>query len=390
MNFKEIEKLIPAAPEYKISWEAWENTSFGRYIEKMKCTPQNPAWHAEGDVWTHTKMVCGELLADDAFRRQSRRRQKILFLAAMMHDIGKPKCTVIADGIIISPHHTTTGEKLARAFLWTEWGLSGTSEAQSVREAVCTLIRYHGTPTHLDVGETSERRLIKIASFCELIPDFSLEMLQILVRADIKGRIASDTAKSLDDIEVVFMLADELGIMDKSYSFPDTATKHAYLSGKNIARDYALYDDTWKEVILLAGLPGTGKDTWIRANYPDLPVISLDEIRREMHILPTDKEAQGRVISRAKEMSKSLLRANKSFIWNATNVTSQVRGNQIDLFEKYSAHTHIVFLETALATELERNKSRKEAVPEKVIFELISKTEPPAAYEGHTVEWVIT
>lgn len=26
-------------------------------IERMKNTPQNPQWHGEGDVWTHTQMV---------------------------------------------------------------------------------------------------------------------------------------------------------------------------------------------------------------------------------------------------------------------------------------------------------------------------------------------
>ncbi len=390
MKFDDIKNLIPVAPDWIVKWDVWEDTPFHPYIEKMKSTPQNPEWHAEGDVWTHTKMVCEALIADEDFRKISRRKQEILFLAALMHDIGKPKCTVIENGVITSPYHTATGSKLARTFLWAECGLSGTAEAQSFREAICTLIRYHGTPPHLDGGKRSERTLIKIASFCELVPDFSLEMLQILVRSDMKGRIAKDTIRRLEDVEVVFMLADELGIMKQSYRFPDQATKHAYLSGRNVPRDYALYDDTWKEVILVSGLPGTGKDTWIAANYPDLPVISLDDIRRDMNISPTDKEKQGLVVAHARELAKELLRKNQSFVWNATNISAQLRGNQLALFEKYHAYTHIVFIETELAKELERNSKRDKEVPENIILDLLAKTEPPAEYEAHSVEWIIT
>ncbi len=390
MKIDDIKRLIPTAPDWTIQWETWNNTAFYQYIEKMRNTPQNPEWHAEGDVWTHTKMVCEALISDEDYRKLSRRKQEILFLAALMHDMGKPKCTVIENGVITSPYHTATGSKLARTFLWAECGLSGTAEAQSFREAICTLIRYHGAPSHLDGGERSERALIKIASFCELAPDFSLEMLQILVRSDMKGRIAKDTIQRVEDVEVVFMLADELGIMKQSYPFPDRVTKHAYLSGRNVSRDYALYDDTWKEVILVSGLPGTGKDTWIAANYPDLPVISLDDIRRKMNISPTDKEKQGLVVAHARELAKALLRENKSFVWNATNVTTQVRGKQLDLFEKYHAYTQIVFLETKLSVEIERNANRKYSVPDTVIFDLLAKTEPPAAYEAHSVEWITT
>ena len=36
-----------------------------------------------------------------------------------------------------------------------------------------------------------------------------------------------------------------------------------------------LYDDTWGEVILMCGLPGTGKDHWIRSHCPSLPTVWL-------------------------------------------------------------------------------------------------------------------
>jgi hypothetical protein len=33
-------------------------------LELAKTTPQDPIYHAEGDVWTHTQMVVTELLQD--------------------------------------------------------------------------------------------------------------------------------------------------------------------------------------------------------------------------------------------------------------------------------------------------------------------------------------
>ncbi len=390
MRFDEIKALIPAPPCTEIDWSGWERTELRRYIERMRATPQSALWHGEGDVWTHTKMVCGELVSDSAYGGLAASEREAVFLAALLHDVGKVSCTAVSGDEVTSAGHAIAGSKLARAFLWTEWELCGTAEARALRETVCTLIRYHSTPPHLGIDGEAERKLIEIASFASPVPYFSLELLSILVRADIKGRIARDLRQSLETVDMAFLLAAELGITRGSYPFPDPVTKHAYLSGRAVARDYPLYDDTWREVILLSGLPGTGKDTWIRKNCPALPVISLDDIRLELKISPTDKEKQGVVISCARERARELLRKKEPFVWNATNITAQIRLKQLDLFRKYHAYTRVVFLETSLSKELERNAARTTAVPEGVIYDLLSKTELPAPSEAHSVEWVIT
>ena len=45
-------------------------------------------------------------------------------------------------------------------------------------------------------------------------------------------------------------------------------------------------------VTMMSGLPGRGKDTWLAANCPDLPVVSLDELRCELDIEATDDQGQ--------------------------------------------------------------------------------------------------
>ena len=150
--------------------------------------------------------------------------------------------------------------------------------------------------------------------------------------------------------------------------------------------DQSLYDDTWGEVILMSGLPGTGKDTWISQQVPELPMISLDGIRKELHVSPAGD--QGSVIREARERAKVLLRRKEPFVWNATNLSRDIRQKQIRLFEQYGASVRIVYLETEEAARRMRNAARADAVPEAAVEKMLRKTELPLPEEAHTVVWL--
>ena len=75
--------------------------------------PQNPRYHAEGDVWNHTMMVL-----DEAARLRSRTEHPYWFmLAAVCHDFGKAVCTEEKNGVLHAYEHETKGLPLAEAFL---------------------------------------------------------------------------------------------------------------------------------------------------------------------------------------------------------------------------------------------------------------------------------
>ena len=123
------------------------------------------------------------------------------------------------------------------------------------------LIRYHSYPPFAATDNNPERKLLKIASNGELAKGFTLRKLCILERADVLGRISNNADDYLDRIGYCEMLADDICCMDAPYTFADTYSKRAFFRGSIKWRDQKLYNDAWGEVIMLAGLPGTGKDT---------------------------------------------------------------------------------------------------------------------------------
>ena len=112
-------------------------------------------------------------------------------------------------------------------------------------------------------------KLIKTAANGKLAPDFNLKLLFLLAKADANGKIADNNRKGEETVLLVEEAAKENGCLTEPKKFSNPFTEYAYLSGKRVAPNAELYNDTDCEVILLCGLPGTGKDTWIGRNQPE-------------------------------------------------------------------------------------------------------------------------
>ena len=368
-----------------IDWNNIEQTVLNRYEERLRHIPQSSVYHAEGDVYVHTKMVCNALQQMPEYRTLDSRQQHILHVAALLHDIGKIHTTRFVDDDWHTPHHAPTGSNMARELLWKDYGLCGNQELIQIREAICMLIRYHSIPPVAIERNNPVLRLHRLAANSLLVPDFSIRLLCLLSKADMLGRKCLDQQEMLDKIAMLEELAVEEECYKLCYPFPSPLIRRAFLTGRDVWKNQELYDDCWGEVVMMSGLPGTGKDTWIRRTLPDVPVISLDDIRRANKIPPTAE--QGRVANVAREKAKEYLRRHQSFVWNATNITSQLRESLVSLFETYHARVRIVYLETKWQTLLERNCSREEMVPQPVIEEIMGKMTLPEASEAQKVEW---
>ena len=71
-----LSQIVPGPPSWRISWRDIEGSAISPWIAQMKMIPQNPVWHGEGDVWTHTRMVCEELIALPQWRMLDKRKRE--------------------------------------------------------------------------------------------------------------------------------------------------------------------------------------------------------------------------------------------------------------------------------------------------------------------------
>ena len=263
--------------------------------------------------------------------------------------------------------------------------MAGNPDKRSFRETVCSLIQHHGLPLHIVESPCEEPHFRAVAAEAELSKGYSWELQCLVTEADVRGRIADDVPQLINDVEYCRLRAQELGCYSGPYAFPDSHTRYWYLDGHPISPDYPFFNETWGEVIVVGGLPGTGKDTFIYRNYPGLPVVSLDDIRNDLDILPT--ENQGPVAQKAIEQAKSFLRAHQPFVWNATNLTRMTRARILGLCTDYKAAVRIVFLETSWEENLRRNAARTAMVPPAVIERMLGKVEMPYPHEADSIEW---
>ncbi|MGZ3680553.1 MAG: AAA family ATPase [Ktedonobacterales bacterium] len=372
--------LCPQPPDWVVDWAALRERFL--WLETLADVPQDATYHAEGDVLTHTRMVAEALAAMETWRVLPGDERSALFAAALLHDIAKPTCTQIdADGRISSPRHARIGAQSACYLLWLGEGFdTGTIPPLSWRERVTRLVRHHGLPLWFFEKADPARAVITASQ------SVRLDYVALLAEADVRGRVCADQQALLERIELFRAYCEEQGCLIGPRIFASDHSRFLYFRTPQAQPDYAAYDDTVCEVTLLSGLPGAGKDTWLRDNLPDLPVIALDEIRHELHIAPED--TQGEVVRVAKERARELLRGRQPFAWNATNITRSLRGQLIDLFAAYHARVHIVYLDAPYSLLIQRNASRRGHMPESVILKLARKLEVPDLTEAHRVDWI--
>ncbi len=137
---------------------------------------------------------------------------------------------------------------------------------------------------------------------------------------------------------------------------------------------------------MLSGLPGAGKDRWIGTSKSAAPVISLDALREQLGVDPS--EPQGQVVAAARQRARTLLRAGEDFVWNATNLSRLQRRPLLDLVDAYGARARIVYLETDADEWERRNRCRRDPVPTRVLEHLLFRWQVPDLTEVARLEYL--
>jgi predicted kinase len=366
--------FVPSPPSFHLDWEAID-ARFA-WVRDLRGCPQDPVHHAEGDVWIHTRMVLESLVAMPAWRAQGADDRATVFWACLLHDVAKPQCTrAEVGGAITARGHSVRGAILARSLLWR-------MEAPfAQREAVCALIRYHQTPFFLIEKEDARRQASAISQVARC------DLLALVAEADARGRRCDDPDRLLDNTALFREQCAEYGCLGAPASFPSAHARLLYLRGETNDPTYLPYEKFRSRVVLLSGLPGAGKDSWLRAHAPALPVVSLDAIRGELDVDPADP--QGEVVAHARDLAREHLRAGQDFAWNATNVSRQLRGSLINLCLDYGAHVRVVYVEAPEGVLRAQNRARPATVPDAVIDRMRERWEVPDLTEAHEVTYAI-
>lgn len=143
-------------------------------LEALINCPQDPHWHPEGDVWTHTLHA---LDAAALARSGDAREDLIVGLAVLCHDFGKPATTIQDEGRWRSPTHEIMGEAPTRAFL------SRLTREKDLIEAVVALVVTHMRPHQLFAARAGDAAIRRLATKIGRI-----DRLVRVAEADARGR----------------------------------------------------------------------------------------------------------------------------------------------------------------------------------------------------------
>src|ERR1700760_2222599 len=107
--------FCPQPPGWQVDWPGI--LSAIEALATLAGVPQDPTWHAEGDVLIHTHMVAEAMAADAQWRSLDEADRSVLFVSALLHDLAKAPTPRLEDGRYRSPRHSVVGQRLTRRLL---------------------------------------------------------------------------------------------------------------------------------------------------------------------------------------------------------------------------------------------------------------------------------
>ena len=123
------------------------------------------------------------------------------------------------------------------------------------------------------------------------------------------------------------------------------------------------------EIIVMVGIPGSGKTTLVSTRFPNHKRISLDALH-----------------SRQKEDEEiaSCLMSGKDMVIDNTNTTRRSRQKYVDMARLFGIPIRALYIDCPVEVALERNASRvgKERVPDKAVRFYNKIIQRPSVEEG--------
>ena len=143
------------------------------------------------------------------------------------------------------------------------------------------------------------------------------------------------------------------------------------------------------KVILLVGLPGSGKSTYVAAK--GWPVLSSDDTRRLLLDDMRDQTSNRSVFALLRRLLRLRLELGRPLTCvDATSLTPAERRPYIKTAQMYGADIEALFLDTPVEVCKQRNQARARIVPDEVMDRFAAKLRVPRLDEGFTNVTTIT
>ncbi len=228
--FEEFRKLLLKAEHPSLGFELMEPFGLLKHyseLQALKNTPQDPIFHPEGDVWTHT-MLSLDVMA--GLRTGDARRDIALMLAVLCHDFGKPHTTQMLEGRLRSYGHEEAGLQPTLSFL------EQISNEKRLIEVVLTLVRHHGKPYRFF------KEGAKDGAFRRLALNVDLNDLLLVAKADYLGRTTEEARSGIFVAEAWFAEhIERLGLAQKQ--------PQPLLKGRDLIAEGLTPSETFKGVL---------------------------------------------------------------------------------------------------------------------------------------------
>lgn len=226
-------------------------------LAALRGTLQEPAWHPEGDVFTHTQCCLDARVALADW--DAANRDPILMLAVLAHDFGKPKTTARAEraGVLrwVSPGHAAAGGPLAESFL------RRIGAPLKLNAPVRTLVEnHHAHDRHnATLSDSAVRRLAR-----RLFPA-SIDDLANVMRADANGRPPLESPETHARIDALTLHARTLQLARLAPQ-PMLLGRHLLALGRAPGPDFKrVLDAAFEAQLDGAFTDETGGLAWLRA-----------------------------------------------------------------------------------------------------------------------------
>jgi predicted kinase len=142
-------------------------------------------------------------------------------------------------------------------------------------------------------------------------------------------------------------------------------------------------------IVLLVGLPGSGKSTWL-AQQPG-GGISSDAVRKLLADDETDQSIHTQVFQTVRYLLEQRIAIGRPVTYiDATNLTPEERRPYIEIARARGCQIDAVFFDLPLAVCQERNARRSRVVPCEALEKMAAKLVPPSTAEGFSEVKVVT